>query len=73
VHGNVRRYERVTCKYYDLDGELHEVDASGLLARIFQHEMDHLDGRMIIDRMTPASRLSVKGHLKELEREYKGR
>jgi peptide deformylase len=73
VHGHVRRYEHVTCKYYDLGGTLHEVQASGLLARIFQHEMDHLDGRMIIDRMTPASRLSAKGQLKELEREYKRR
>ncbi|NQT86593.1 peptide deformylase [bacterium] len=73
VHGNVRRHENVTCKYYDLDGNLHEVQATGLLSRIFQHELDHLDGRMIIDRMTPASRLGVKGQLKDLEREYKTR
>jgi len=71
VHGNVPRYNKVTCKFYDLEGNLHEVQAEGLLARIFQHEIDHLDGRMIIDRMTPASRLSVKSQLKSLEREYK--
>ncbi len=73
VHGNIPRAARVICRFYDLDGERHEIDADGLLARVFQHEVDHLNGRLIIDRMTPASRLSVRGRLKELERAYKAR
>jgi peptide deformylase len=73
VHGNIPRAARVTCRFYDLDGERHEIEAEGLLARVFQHEVDHLNGRLIIDRMTPASRLSVRGRLKELERAYKAR
>jgi peptide deformylase len=71
VRGNVPRFAKVTCRWYDLEGHRMEVVAEGLLARIFQHEIDHLEGRLIIDRMTPASRLAVRGRLKELEREAK--
>jgi peptide deformylase len=73
VQGHVKRFTHVTCVWYDLEGRRHEVAAEGLLARIFQHEVDHLNGRLIIDRMTPASRLSVRSRLKELEREHKAR
>jgi len=73
VKGNIVRAARLTCRYYDLEGERREVAADGLLARIFQHEIDHLNGRLIIDLMTPASRLAARGHLKELEREFKAR
>ena len=73
VHGNLSRATKLTCRYYDLEGERHEVVAEGMLARIFQHEFDHMHGRLIIDRMTPASRATVQGRLRELEREYKAR
>ncbi len=71
VRGNVPRFLKLTCRWYDLSGHRMEAVAEGLLARIFQHELDHLNGRLIIDRMTPASRLSVRGRLKELEREFR--
>ena len=73
VHGNVQRSTHVTVRYYDLEGHRMEVAADGLMARICQHEIDHLQGRLIIDRMTPASRAAVQGRLKELEREFKAR
>jgi len=73
VRGNVPRWARVKVRCYSLDGKLMEQEADGLLARIFQHEIDHLEGRLIIDRMTPASRLSVRAALKELEQEFKAR
>jgi peptide deformylase len=71
--GNIVRAARLTCRFYDLEGERREVAAEGLLARIFQHEVDHLNGRLIVDFMTPASRLAARGRLKELEREFKAR
>jgi peptide deformylase len=71
LRGNIPRFARVTCRWYDLEGHRMEATAEGLLARIFQHELDHLNGRLIIDRMTPASRLSARGRLKELERDFK--
>jgi peptide deformylase len=73
LHGNIPRATRLTCRYYDLAGRRHEVVAEGLLARIFQHEADHLQGRLIIDRMTPASRAAAAARLRELEREFKAR
>jgi len=71
VRGNIPRFTRLTARWYDLEGRRMETVAEGLLARMFQHELDHLNGRLIIDRMTPASRLSVRGRLKELEREHR--
>lgn len=71
VRGNVPRFAKVTCRWYDLEGHRMETVAEGLLARMFQHEIDHLNGRLIIDRMTPASRLSVRSRLKELEQEFR--
>lgn len=73
LHGNLPRATTVTCRYYDLQGQRIEVVAEGLMARIFQHEIDHLHGRLIIDRMTPASREAARPRLKELEREFKAR
>lgn len=71
IRGNISRSLKVTCRWYDLEGHRMEAVAEGLLARMFQHELDHLNGRLIIDRMTPASRLSVQTRVRELEREYR--
>ena len=51
----------------DLDGRRFTMSADGLLARIWQHENDHLDGVLIVDRMSPMDRLATRKTLKELE------
>ncbi|MEG0286378.1 MULTISPECIES: peptide deformylase [Vagococcus] len=51
VYGTVERYEEVTIRYVDRDGYEMEVDATGYLARAFQHEMEHLDGKVFTDKM----------------------
>ncbi len=50
---NVRRHARVVVKALDLDGEEVAYKADGLLAIAFQHEMDHLDGVLFIDHLSP--------------------
>lgn len=70
ITGNVVRSEVVDVSAYNLNGEKVEIKATGLLARVFQHEIDHLNGVLFIDRMTPASRMSVTQKVKELERLY---
>ncbi len=50
VYGPVKRASKVTIQGTDLRGKLIKIKAVGLLARIFQHEMDHLDGKLFIDR-----------------------
>jgi peptide deformylase len=47
--GKVDRYEKVTVKGLDRHGKPMRVKAEGWLARVFQHEIDHLDGRLFID------------------------
>jgi peptide deformylase len=55
-NATVARPERVTVKGLDLDGRERFVTGDGLLARAFQHEMDHLDGRVFVDRLRGVKR-----------------
>ncbi|MEE9584460.1 MAG: peptide deformylase, partial [Candidatus Brocadiales bacterium] len=71
VFGKIPRSERVKVVTYDLQGERLELEAEGLEARVWQHEIDHLNGLLIIDKMTPASSLANSKRLKELEVIYK--
>ena len=64
---NVQRPETVRVRYLNEFGHPIEKDLSGLLAKIFQHESDHLFGRMIIDHATPAELEKYKTQLAELE------
>ncbi|EEG76714.1 peptide deformylase [Dethiobacter alkaliphilus] len=52
VAGEVERDESVTVRAQDPDGNTVEICASGLLARAFQHEIDHLDGILFVDKVT---------------------
>jgi peptide deformylase len=49
--GNVARAERIRLRYQDGDGTSHELDCEGYEARAVQHEMDHLDGLLFLDRL----------------------
>ncbi len=51
VFGLVKRAKKVWVKYYNLNGQKIKIKAEGLLARIFQHEIDHLNGRLFIDKV----------------------
>lgn len=70
VHGNVRRPAFVRMRAFDLEGTPFEVEAEGLEARVWQHEFDHLEGVLILDRMPVLDRLSNRRVLKELETMY---
>ena len=62
----VPRYGRVLVKGYDRNGREFEVEGTGFLARILQHEIDHLEGTLFIDRLSPAKRDIVRRKLKKL-------
>jgi peptide deformylase len=55
-YGEVERPAQVKVKYLDIEGERREVEANGLLATVLQHEIDHLDGILIIDHMSKLKR-----------------
>jgi peptide deformylase len=61
------RNETVHVQAYDLAGNEIEGDAEGLMARVLQHETDHLDGRLFIDRLGPAQLAAVRDKLEEFE------
>lgn len=69
----IKRSEFIRFKYQSLDGEWHEQEFGGLFARAIQHEMDHLTGKMIIDRVNDLARLPYKKQLKVLAAESKKR
>jgi peptide deformylase len=67
----VRRAKTVTVECYNLDGQQVRITGSDLLARLLQHEIDHLHGVLFIDKMGPIARLSSRGTLKEFERKFR--
>lgn len=66
VGGSLTRAAQVTCRYMDENGLPQAVTARGYLARAIQHETDHLDGILYIDRMTAVERLACAAKLKKL-------
>ncbi|MBX3402358.1 MAG: peptide deformylase [Phycisphaeraceae bacterium] len=68
ISGEVLRPPTITITAIGLDGSPFTRNATGLLARCWQHEVDHLDGVLIIDRMTQMSRLKNRSAVRELER-----
>lgn len=59
IHEDIERYERIKVRAKDASGKVFELEAEGLLAVAIQHENDHLDGRLIIDRLGPLRRRFV--------------
>jgi peptide deformylase len=57
---NVKRYERVTVKALNIDGKQMEFDADGIMSVIMQHEIDHLNGILFIDRISTLKRAMYK-------------
>ena len=65
IFAEVTRAEWVRLDAHDLDGEPVSIRARGLQARVFQHELDHLDGILFIDRLDPVTRDRVKRRIKK--------
>lgn len=67
----VKRSEKLKLKYQDIDGLTQILDAEGLLAVAIQHEIDHLDGKLFIDRLSPLKKELVRKKLRHerLERD----
>lgn len=66
IHENVIRPTRIHVKYQDEDFVEHDEWVDDYLARVMQHEFDHLDGKMFIDRISPMRRQMIRGKLKNL-------
>jgi len=70
IYGEVERATEIVVRYADLQGAEHEATYHDFLARIVQHEMDHLRGVLFIDRLSPADKVRIRPRLAELERRF---
>lgn len=71
VRLEVKRPEFIKLKYQTKNGDEKEDEFTGLLGRAIQHEIDHLNGVFIVDRVSPLVRMQVKKQLKEIKKESK--
>jgi peptide deformylase len=67
LYGQVRRAQKVVVNAFDLDGQEFEVSLEDLEARIVQHENDHIDGTLFIDRLTETTRREIEPRLADFE------
>jgi len=67
IYAEVERHHEISIEYQDLDGETKELQVDDFLARIIQHEMDHLTGILFIDRFPPAEKIRSQRKLEDLE------
>ncbi len=70
LRGQVRRSHDMSVTYQTLDGDAVTIETDGLLARAFQHEIDHLNGVLFIDRFSPAAKVGLKRKLARLQEEW---
>ncbi|AKS40701.1 peptide deformylase [Wenzhouxiangella marina] len=68
VYAEVKRAERVKVRALDREGQPFELEADGLLAVCIQHEIDHLDGKVFVDYLSPLKRRMVEKRLKKQQR-----
>lgn len=70
INGFVKRDPSISVKGLLPDGSETNIQASELMAAMFQHEIDHLDGITFVDRLSPTGKIKVKKQLKSLESEF---
>ena len=68
-NGNVTRAQTVEVSYMTREGEQTTLNAEGLMARAIQHEADHLDGILFVDRLSPLKRDMIKRKIKKAIRQ----
>jgi len=72
IRGNIRRPPKAVIEAIDLEGKPFRLESDQFMARVWQHEFDHLEGTLILDRMTVLDRLRVRRLVKDLEADARG-
>jgi len=73
LYGNVKRPKSIQLSAYDVQGNAIECEVDGFLGRVLQHENDHLDGVLFIDRLSDESLREVRDSLDELETDFESK
>jgi peptide deformylase len=71
ITGQIERAKSIIARAQTLEGDTIAIQAGGLLARVIQHEVDHLNGILFIDRMNSAAKAALSSRLKRLQKETK--
>lgn len=69
IRGSILRHTEITLKFTDIDGHTREEKLRDFAARVVQHEIDHLNGILFIDKMSPAKKFAIKRKLAALKAE----
>ena len=70
IRGEVTRPYEVKAKVQLINGNTVTIETDGLLSRAIQHETDHLNGILFIDRMSAATKIALRGKVKKMQRDY---
>ncbi len=73
IRAPVVRKEKISVQAYNLAGEEISGEIDDFFARIVQHEVDHLDGRLFIDRLSPTQLADISGELEEFEIDFRSK
>jgi peptide deformylase len=66
IREEVKRHERITLRYEDENGQLHTQTFDGMLARVIQHEYDHLEGKLFIDYLSPFRKKLIQNRISDI-------
>lgn len=66
IHEEIKRSPRIHIQYYDENWEFHDEWVDGIVARIMQHEYDHIDGKIFIERLSPMRKILLKRKLADI-------
>ena len=64
----LERYDKIKVRYYNQEGKAIKKPLSGFISRLFQHELDHLNGKLFIDHLRPMKKMLVKNKMKKSSR-----
>jgi peptide deformylase len=73
IRAEITRPAEIRARLQLLSGDTLDLESDGLLARAIQHEVDHLNGKLFIDRMSRAKKLSIQRLLRDMQREWESR
>lgn len=69
IYDSVERFDAVHVRALDLQGQIHTIEAEGLLAVCIQHEMDHLMGKVFVEYLSPLKRNRIKKKMLKAQKE----
>lgn len=68
IREDIDRHENLSISYFDENWELHEETYTGLAARIIQHEYDHIEGKLFVDKLSPLRKAMLKNKLTSISK-----